>query len=830
MKRILLYLLTVVLSLCIVGCNGDTNVTTANIKYLIKNTTDVATVSNEYRVIKENKNLILKFNDATTDVCVVDKTNGFAWSTAAKTEGDETLYNILYLTYRTETGNVGVLSSSNHCISKGQYKAEATENGIKVKYTLGDVATEYIYPETLVPERYEYFYEKCDDDGKTVLEIYYTKIDISFYDEITQKEMKEKYPHADNGKIYILRNALNDVSKAELSEMFSELGYTKKDLKTDHTELKSDSKENIAVNVSVYYSIENDTFTVKIPEKEIEYPNYVHIESMNVLECFAGASSSDGYFLLPDGSGSIMNFRNDKVAKNYRVQIYGQENTIFAENKLMDLQNAIFPVYGCVSDNNGYFAVIEDGESHCYINAASGDEKETPRAWIDFTVEPLDYMIADSGTQTGSDQKNAVYQTDRYDGDLSIKYKFFADDKANYSEMANYYQNYLFDEKDEDNTDYKYPITVQTIGAVRQQKTTLGFNYSDIYTLTTLKQSEEIANDLLKSGIKDVNLILKGWSGKGYEYGYAEKIKLIKSLGSSDELKSVISNLNKKDVSVYLDFDVQYADEKVKNKNIAEMLDESKAVLNLYDKAVFEKIDSSRYILTPNAVGKAMLNAYNFANDFNCDISFSTIGFDLNSDYNTKNTVDRQKAKSMTVEKLAEISGEQLISTNVGNAYVLPFISQLNNVAVKSNGHDMTDCSIPFVGMVLSGYVDYSAPILNDSNMEKADLLRIIESNASVSALLTDNDTISVDISEYDLTSSTKYDDVKDSIVSSYKYCLKALDGLYGKRIVKHSIINNNVRVLEYENGAKMYINYSNKSVEFDGKKIEPLSWIKEGA
>ena len=830
MKRILLYLLTAVLSLCIVGCSGGTDISTANIKYLIKNTTDVAAASDEYRVIKENENLVLKFNDATTDVCVVDKTNGFAWSTDAKTEDDETLYNIIYLTYRTETGNVGVLSSSNHCISKGQYKAEATENGIKVKYTLGDVATEYIYPETLIPERYDYFYEKCDDDGKYLLESCYAMIDISFYDDVTRKEMNKKYPYAVDGKIYIPTTMYDDMLKSELSYMFREIGYKKEDLKIDHTELKSDAKENIAVNVSIYYSIENDTFMVKIPEKEIEYPDYVHIESMNVLEIFAGATSKNGYFLLPDGSGSIMNFRNNKVAENYRVQIYGQEKTIFSENKLMDLQNAIFPVYGCVSDNNGYFAIIEDGESHCYINAVSGDEKATPRAWIDFTVEPLDYMIADSGTQTGSDQKNAVYQTDRYDGELSIKYKFFANDKANYSEMANYYQNYLFWEKDANKNDYKYPITVQTVGAVRQQKTTLGFNYSDIYTLTTFKQSEKIANDLLKSGVQDVNLILKGWSGKGYEYGYAEKIKLVKSLGGSDDLKSVITNLNKKDISVYLDFDIQYADEEVNNKNIAEMLDESKAVLNIYDKAVFEKIGSSRYILTPNAIAEAMLNAYNFADDFNCGISFSTIGIDLNSDYNTDNTVDRQKAKSITVEKLSEISGKQLISAGGGNAYVLPFINQLDNMAVKSNGHDMTDYSIPFVGMVLSGYVDYSAPILNDSNMEKADLLRIIESNASVSALLTENDTISVDISEYTLPSSTKYDDVKDSIVSSYEYCLEALDGLYGKRIVKHSTINNNVRVLEYENGAKMYINYSNTSVEFDGKKIEPLSWIKEVA
>ena len=124
MRRALSCFFAVVLSICFVGCDKNDSIQTANIKYLTKNTTDSANVSNEYRIIEESENLVLQFNDATTDVCVVDKVNNFTWATDAKSESDETLYNILYLSYHTDSGNVGVLSSSNHCISKGQYKAE----------------------------------------------------------------------------------------------------------------------------------------------------------------------------------------------------------------------------------------------------------------------------------------------------------------------------------------------------------------------------------------------------------------------------------------------------------------------------------------------------------------------------------------------------------------------------------------------------------------------------------------------------------------------------------------------------------------------------------
>lgn len=826
MKRILQVLFGIALLISNIGCGGNAGTSNITVRYLEKNTTDPSAVSNEYRTVSQTDRLIFQFNDATTDIRIVDKSNNYCWGTDLVPDSDETLYNLLYLTYHTDSGNVGFLSAENHCISNGQYKIEAIENGIKVKYTLGDVSTEYIYPESLTPERYEYFYGLCDDDGKYLLEIVYTRIDISFYDEVTQAEMNEKYPYASNGIIYIPRNVLNDVTKAELSDMFKSIGYTKEDLKTDHTEFENDTKENIAVNISIYYKVDGDMLTVTIPESEIEYPDYLHVDNIKVLECFTGETSYVGYFVLPDGSGSIMNFRNNKVAENYRVQIYGAEKTITAENKTAYLQNAPFPVYGCVSDNNAYFVIIEDGESHAYINAVSGNENTAPRAWVDFTVEPVDYMVVEGSTMIDSDQKNPVYQTERYDGSLSFKYKFFSGNEASYTKMAEYYQSYLFG--DELRTVKKeYPLTLKTVGAIKQTETSFGFNYTDLYTLTTFSESGRITDDLLESGIAYVNLIMTGWTGEGFENGYSDKLRPIRDLGNIDELKAVINRLNGKNVEVYLDFDVQYAAKSIKNRKIAILLNESKATFDIYDKAVFTKISSPRYVLTPDVMCEAIANASIYSEDYSCGLSFSTIGSDLNADYNIKNVVDRQDSLKKLVNALAVASGNNKIFTDVGNAYVLPFVRHISNVSIESNGQDMTDYDIPFTAMVLSGCVEYSAPPFNDGYSEKVSLLKMIESNAGMSAIITANDTIYADISEYSLPNATKYDDLKEELISSYKYISTALDGVYGMKIKSHIIHDNGIRELVFENGAVIYINYGSEALDINGRQIEPLSYMR---
>ena len=825
MKKFLLGFLAIVLAFCAVGCSDGTQ-KSVSISFFPKNTTDPTSVQDEFYTVAETDSLLLRFNEKTTDIAVTDKSNGFIWSSANRAEGDKTTYNLFYLTYHTDAGNVGTLSTTFNCLSDGQYKFEKIENGIKISYSLGDVATEYIYPETLMPDRYEHFYKLADDDGKYLLEIVYSKIDISFYDDVTQAEMNKKYPYAKGGKLYVPSTVLNDALKMEISELFASLGYTKDDLATDHTSLSSDSADSVAVNMSVYYKLDKDCFYIEIPEKEIQYNSSVHVDSINVLESFSGQSMDDGYFLLPDGSGSIMKFRNGKTAKNYRVPIYGEDYAINAENKLFNLQNAALPVYGCVTGENGYFAVVEDGESHTYINATAGTDVFTPRAWVDFTVEPMDYMVAKNNTVTGADNKNSVYQEQRYDGSLKLKYRFLSGKKANYSTMANYYRHDLFGDTSAQIKDY--PLTCEIVGAVDLSKTLFGFRYSDIAPLTDFEETLEIADDLINSNIDGLRLVLTGWNGIGLRNGYVGKYAPSKKLGGEKGLKNLISSL-KSSVKVFLNGDVQYAGIKSKGKNAAYFLDESKAKRFSFDPAVFTRNQSNfSYIISPQTTVRAIKEIGELSNDYSCGLSLKTVGVDLNSDFNTKNTIDRQNAMRIYQKELASVSQKTDLMTSVGNAYVLPYIKHLTDIPVRSNGQDMTDESVPFLAMVLSGHIEYSAPPFNNGYSEKTDLLRILESGAGCSAVFTAKDTKSADLSGFDLPAATCYNDLKDSVLSSYAELKEALNGVYGKTIVSHTIHENGVREIVYENGIRFYLNYSSQPKEVNGIKIEALGFVKE--
>ena len=825
MKRIILGIIAVVLVFCMVGCS-DAAQKTQIISFLQKNTTDPASASDGLYKVAETDSLLLQFNEKTTDIAVTDKSNGFVWSSANRSSGDETMYNLLYVTYHTDSGNVGTLSTTFNCLSDGQYKFDTVENGIKVSYSLGDVATEYIYPETLMPDRYEHFYKLADDDGKYLLEVVYSKIDISFYDDVTQAEMNKKYPYAKGGEIYVPSTVLNDALKLEISALFATLGYTKEDLEIDHTSVSDDATDAVCVNVSVIYRLDGDCFFVEVPEKEIQYNSFIHVDSINVLECFAGESMNDGYFLLPDGSGSIMKFHNGKTAKNYRTQIYGEDYSINAENKFVNLQNTSLPVYGCVTGENGYFAVVEDGESHVYINATAGTDTFTPRAWVDFTVEPMDYMVAQSNSLTEADNKNSVYQTERYEGSLKVKYRFLSGENANYSAMANCYRNELFGDNSVKTGDY--PLTCEIVGAVDLDKTLFGFRYSEIFALTTFEETRDIAFDLMKSDVDGLHLVLTGWDGIGLRNGYTGKFVPSKVLGGQKELQKLISSLNST-VKVFLNGDVQYGSSKSGGKNSAYFLDEGKAKRFSYDPAVFTPDRSNFvYILSPESTVSAIKEVAKLTNDFSCGLSLKTIGSDLNSDFNTKNTVDRQNAMKLYLEELASVSQKNELMTSVGNAYSLPYVKYLTDIPVRSNGQEMTDESIPFLAMVLSGHIEYSAPPFNNGYSDRTDLLRILESGAGCSAVFTAKDTKSADLSGFDLPVSTCYSDLKESVLSCYAELRQALSGVYGKTIVSHTIHENGIREVVYENGTKIYLNYNNQPKEINGVKVEALGFAKE--
>ena len=162
------------------------------------------------------------------------------------------------------------------------------------------------------------------------------------------------------------------------------------------------------------------------------------------------------------------------------------------------------------------------------------------------------------------------------------------------------------------------------------------------------------------------------------------------------------------------------------------------------------------------------------------NISVSTLGSDLNSNFDEKNPINREEASAHVVGLLDRMVNESNLSvmTSKGNIYSVKYADHIIDIATDSSHFAYSSYSIPFTGLVLHGYVNYAGSALNYSGSPDYDLLHAIENGASLYYIL------SYQNSEYmkeDLILNdyygVDYQNWYDSVVESYS----VLNGAIGK-------------------------------------------------
>lgn len=104
-----------------------------------------------------------------------------------------------------------------------------------------------------------------------------------------------------------------------------------------------------------------------LPADELEMPTDYLIERVCLLEHFGAAlKGSDGYLLLPDGSGSLLYFDNGKdTLAAYSVPVYGRDKALYMEENPYNADGVNLPVFGLKNGASAFLAVIEKGDAAC---------------------------------------------------------------------------------------------------------------------------------------------------------------------------------------------------------------------------------------------------------------------------------------------------------------------------------------------------------------------------------------------------------------------------------------------------------------------------------
>ena len=172
-------------------------------------------------------------------------------------------------------------------------------------------------------------------------------------------------------------------------------------------------------------------------------------------------------------------------------------------------------------------------------------------------------------------------------------------------------------------------------------------------------------------------------------------------------------------------------------------------------------------------------------------ISVSTLGTELNSDFDEDEPYNREDAKKHTQALFANIDEDyDLVMTEGANAYTWKYVDYIINTPLDSSRYNMSANAVPFIGVVLHGSVEFAGTPLNMEGNIGYSMLKAIENGAGLYFVLCyeNYEELKEDnrLQEY---YSVRYDILKDDVIKYYTILNDLTKDLQLQKIVGHQFL-----------------------------------------
>jgi len=599
----------------------------------------------------------------------------------------------------------------------------------------------------------------------------------------------------------------------------------------------------IYFEIPLEYRLEDDSVAVSIPVKGIkEYGGFVYrIQLLRYMG--AGNRAEDGYLVVPNGSGSIINFDNGKLTSNtYSQYVYELDPMVANYTTTENLDGARLPIFGICRENRSILAEIEEGATTSMISAEiSGKYNDYNYAYATFVFRNVD-NLRNFGS---SSQDVFVMESDLYDINATVRYTFLGKDYSGYVGLAKYYREKLIAEGTlvPQTTGGDIPFYYDVIGGVEENAHFLGIQRLDTFAMTTYEDIEKMAQEFAASGINNQILTLQGWFNEGYYHDAPHDIRLVKDMGSKAELEALDDTLESIGGTMYADVEFQrvtFADTGYNwgaegSRYYGAGYVASFGLVNpttLRNTSGLGYMEPQYDLMSPKFLPRYVEKfAKKIAKYDISGLSLRDLGGYLTSDKKRTNVINREEALEIVLAQLdlLESTGKKLL-LNDANAYAFGYTDHVHNVPMSDNTYPIVDDNIPLYQMILHGCVNYSTELLNydDSEDMTLSVLQMIETGSAPHYVFTQEPSSRMKNTGMNQFYATTYDVWKTEAVEIYNRVNEALQHVNGAQIVGHEI-EGDVRKITYSNGVTIYINYSDETESMDGKTFPAMSYEMEG-
>lgn len=749
------------------------------------------------------------------DISAIDST--------ASAEVKKELLSQLTLTF-LDNGTTKTFNSYNDAASKGQIRLKPIKGGIRVEYTIGDEATTYLVPRMIEKNRFDtLIHDKITNptiQKKMSGGGYYVLYDINDpdYSEGKIRNLLEKWPILEKMAIYIFDDSnIGYLKRAESYVKTYCPEYSYDDLEYDHELTGYTGNDEAPPNfkMALEYIVTDDGVDVRLPANGIRFDESVYqLTSVSVLPYMgAGHSRLPGYTFVPDGSGALIRFEDITSSYNISGEMYGSD---YSYHEIVGQHAEVmrYPVYGVVSNagEEGFVAIITEGDSMARVLSTHGGNMHNWNSvYATFNPRPYDtYSLSGSSTADGG-ASWTVTSKRRYTGSYRIKYIMLTDsnlaeisglDKSyepSYVGMAHAYQDYLVSSGQltaltKDDVSKDLPLYVESFGSMQTDDRFLSVPIKVDTALTTFDDVKSMYDDLAAADVDNVNFRLTGFANGGLEATVPYKLDWMRVLGGDSGFQELLDYSKEKNFGLYPNFDFTYMTKDTSfdgfslKKHAVKTIDGRYTSKRYYDAATQEWQNDFAIAVSPASFDylysglSERLDKYGLKG-----ISVGTLGTDLNSDFDEDDPYNREDSKRLTQELLGKIGEKYKVMVDGGNAYTFPYADTILGMSMESSKYVRSSESVPFIGMVLHGYVNTTGGAFNMEGDIDSAFLHAIENGSSLYFILSYRNTEllkeSVAYSNY---YSVGYDVWKDEMIEYYKRLNEAIADLQTVRITDH--------------------------------------------
>jgi len=788
----------------------------------------------------ENDILTLYVCPGTAVIAVRDNRNGFVWH--SNPVGGNTDPNAIEFERGIMRSPVGIsyYDAVRRRRTKWAYMDAAQEeqftlysipNGLRVVYQMGNMSLGIdAVPVRLTNERFEERVLAQIEDDSDVLFVRRHWL-ASREHEGFMEMMGSSRAHAINSQIMV--------------RIFEDIGYTLDELYEDNNIAGIELDISFSTfTVIVEYMLDGDTLVVNLPLSEFQTSDNTALFNIDLMRYFgAGSMDEEGYIFVPSGSGALIKFNNGKLNDDpFSAPVFGPD-PLLASTIAQIIEPIRLPVLGIKRENAAMVAHVVSGAGMAFVNAdIAGRLSSFNTSWFNFLIRNEVSMSMPGGWGM---MDLTITQEHAYESDITVRYTFLANADATYVGMALAYQQHLVD------TGVLTPLTaaddipfyLTVIGAAEQQRRTMGVPHSAIIPMTTFQQGEYLLELLNAEGVNHVNMRWQGWFNGGINHTVAKNISTIRAIGNRNDLHNLNMQLQAGGGGLFPSVNFITVNQRSRNLSTAFEAARNPAGFIGYQTTFNREFLSMTATLFENnwfvLVNPGVLPFHldSFIPEYERldidNLALDDLGGVLTQSIFRRHFIDRESSRLVITDQLERLNESfDNIMISGGNHYSWGVASHLVDIPLEKNRHYIFDVEIPFLQIVIRGFIDYAGMPINVREVQNQhrNFLQLMATGAAPHYMWSYSATINLEHTPFASLYSTWYRNWFDIAVEEYHAFNAVFRDLRTQRIVGHQVLHmgnqtSPITVTVYEDGTRIYVNTTNQPFTHEGVTIPAMDY-----